>query len=1110
MKTKEKYLFLDKSHFEGPTFLSRTKTFQQPSPYKARHEVKQNWPFLMSTLPKHGNSLVHSNGFHTVENAAKIYRMPSNRENIAKGEDEIATDFEDIASLNEPAVCVGTSVAKPKPPSALTLKYNSNLVAKSKRTPINVTNRSQRKGSKNEANNQKRVYDSNVLSTKAYNKQDVLSSLKKLNLIEPFLGSKKNGSYPEIWNSSTVQVGPVTVDTSTPFEGLNKDDDCLAFTKSYIETSQPLTPKKKEVRELVLDNQSGKSHPSDDVDNSKANLSCNNTNHTLYVVNGKGDFELKHDYLDTSDNESIVYRDAYSNAISVKEESNIRLRRRYKTPNSIGESLEEQPKPTKRRQSHLTQKQLSFVGSALPTASVVDISTGSVVENDVRSNEIDQLAISDNFQQLRSLAGSKAGVPSSFYHNRSIKRRKKEDQAEMIELSKLKEKARDDIRSLLASSDRSDRESALERARTEAIKLPAKNPVEYKIVRLPSPTQVVVTNDQKSESRADDDRALSRCSSTLTASSSASSLSSVRHPCAPNPSPQLAPNRIQIFPTTNPNTFHAYTSGSARPTVISMDHFCYARASLDEQSFNSNPKPSAVTGRKCANVPPSSIRILANSNGAKAQGSLNTDALVIGQSIGLKNQYKSDSEQLTDAEPDEIEDNVRSFGGNYDDKKSTQSLPPHTTQKFFKFSKSGAEKIRKTREPTEQVTYTPLQSLVIRSCQSVFPIVVTSEPGISNSNNTTNSVLPRQIQTVDGNISPLKGIKIFRRKMTIKHYDHDKYPQMEKLASLNQAYQGAQNVSSGEKDAKDFGSDTNRDINLHQTHSAPNLDYIREISSKYNNSEYYKQLSSSSKSGFQRICVQPQPAKGNSSEEFIAEASIDIDKFRLNKDKGGFPFQILKEGSMQSLNFIDPNCIQISLSSLSRQDAKDAIEKSAKRRRKIQLGTNGGSDDCVSVKIAAGGGFKSNVARYSLLLRQKYHKQQEESIQKHLQQEEILEISKAGIAPISRSDKRTPKSQGYNLSSDDTFSPGVERFNEGSNIKIPLDPIRTHSGLHIKDILDNLYNNGELTEGETPTAAQQRRYIEMGEYDIETCKQNLALSTTPTLNEIDPTKKSSK
>ena len=1106
-------MVLEKAHFD-PSVFSKDGNF---SPYQIKQKVQKPSMPQRKSNNRPTNSLIPTNGFYSLENATKIYRMPSNRETDSKKASNFDYEKNNENVVKDSEIFVGSSVTKPKPPSAVTLKYNSNILLKPRRVPKTVANRTRKE--KNDTNEKtdepetKQIFESTAISTKVQNKADALASLKKLSLIEPFLGTTIS-LQSETKSASTLRV-PLTSDahrngiigfskTSSGIrnslkrsglaqKGLNQPNsnmNCSGWKKTKIGVH---------VEELSETNNDAKHDVT--MSNDLLIPPYSYANDMLYLISNKGDFESrKEDYIDTSDKESFVYRDAYNNKISVKEEANVKPQ--HETPISIVASLNEPPKPPNKRQSYLTQRQLSFVGAAVPTATVVDISTGSIVENNKLSTSAEDTESQQQVQGLRAGAISKAGgVPSSFYHNRKIQRRKLDDRAEMIELSKLKDKARDDIKSILGRLDSPDSQKyrPLSRSRTVDSQKPLKKPVEYKIVRLPSPSQVVVEKDHlKPASSPVAEPTVSRCSSTLTTSSSSSC--STRQPSAPNPSPQLAPNRFQLFPTSNPNTFHAYTSSTSQPTVISMDHFCLAKASLNEQGNDKNKRRSTGVVRKAGNIV--GVRIpTSGDNRLKQQETLKTDTLVKGQSISLKNQYKSDSETCSDKEAEAMDDiALKSSEEDSDDKKSLQTPPQHATNKFFKFSNSGVAKVKKPKdENPEVVTYTPLQSLVIKSCQSVNPVVVIPEFQSGPASEMPNSALLARTQTMDGNISPLKGIRILRRKITIKHYDNDTYPYSGKIeykTLLSDTHKLRQETI-GRLDQKQPKNYETKAFNNYLPPTTEKLDSIRTISSKYNSEdEQHHHVNG-------RLQLQqPNLVYHGQIDDNFVEKSINIDKLCLGKYNAP-PFLLLKEGTMQSLNFINPNALQFSLAPLSQQDAKDATERSAKRRRKIQLGTNSGSDDCVSVKIAAGGGFKSNVARYSLLLRQKYHKQQEEPTQKQLQREKILEISKTGIEPLKKNDKQSHEILGRNSSPESDTLPAVEGSRKESGVKSSNCALPSQSRLQIRDLLDNLCSSGEPFNSESPQGVKNERIPpDSNEQDLENCRKHLSLTKSPSLSDL--------
>ena len=1114
MKSGEKsVVVLEKSQLDELPFFSKTL------PTRNLHQTKQDLKMLpnfhvKSSALKRCHPLMPVQDYSSIESAKKIYRVPSNRD---QGQNNLgaSSDANDALSRGEPPACPSSSVSKPQPPSAVTLKYNSNVLLKPRRTPQTVASRTRKERKNTRESNfkdesgRKRVYESNVQATKVHNKQDVLASLKQLSLLEPFLGSTCKDFSSDGGKSTMV---PLPLE-GTKLNGLSGFSNCAAGAKNV---SKPFQKKDSSnswkpsqvTREIKQFNEkSNEMTLPTTKSNCPSSHSQNGDNDMLYIVNGNVGFNSsQEDYIDTSDNESFVYRDAYNNKISIKEE--VKVKPRHETPLSIVTSLNQPSKPPNKRQSYLTQRQLSFVGASLPTATVVDISTGSVVEDGTATGETQ---IEEHVQRLRSSAGSRANVPVSFYHNRKIKRRKQEDRAEMMEIHKLKEKAQVDIQNMLNREESAHSGSKARLSVPDKIKpsTPGKKPIEYKIVRLPSPSQVVVESNPLIPNDSPEPEQLASRPSSIETSSSLATVT--KQPCAPNPSPQLSSNRFQIFPTTNPNTFHAYTNSSSQPTIISMDHFCLARANLKEQGKNQNKiKPLTGASRRPGNM--LGVRMHTSADNRKRQSeTLKTNTLIKGQSINIKTQPKSDSDALTDIEADASDENAgKSSSEDNDDKKSLVFVPPHSASKFFKISNSSVavKKKRRKADTPEFVTYTPFQSLVIKSCQSVNPVVVIPESESYITNEVSNT-LPSRTQTVSGHLSPLKGIRILRRKMTIKHYDSDPN-QCNMKVGLNSLLHDSKNLKSFSLDQDLANSDhiveTDAKINDNgyqhaTTKPTKSLKSMQSLNSLYSKAGY---LSEKIDQQQPNVVYHSSLNGGIKDRSYsLADETINVDKLCLRKDNAA-PFLLLKEGSMQSLNFINPNAIHFSLAPISKQDAKDAADRSAKRRRKIQLGSGGGSGDCVSVKIAAGGGFKSNVARYSLLLRQKYHKHQEETAQKKIQQEEILEISKAGIEPLNKGDKRMQKLFGSNLRSESNTLPCVvEGLNEDSSVETQSNIINSQSHLHIRDLLDNLCANTEPFEDELPNDDKNgRQVVKISENKAENSKNVFALTKSPSLNDL--------
>lgn len=1107
-------------------FFAKSKSFQHFTPYHIKQQVKK--PTTSSNkvaLAKRSNSHIPAtvpNLLKSVETASKIYRIP-NREKTNSYKEESTSDVEDFFASNDVRLQIGPAVEKPKPPSAVTLKYNSTFSSKPRRVAGNIPSRANKRTKTKEKENasektdQKKVYETNVLPTKVYKKQDVLSSLRKLSLIEPFLNATESSINPLLDN---LDGEPLTISskdvikldqfvpnkkgsTTKPFiSSQNASQNTLTSNQELVRIDKPCIS----MRKSVKDEHNSKYDDSHVPTTKERFLSapCSYKNDMFLAVTDNAGYRLNNEQLlDTSDNDSFVYRDSYNNKISVKKESDRKLL--HGTPISIVTSLKEPLKLIKKPQLNLTQRQLSFVGATLPTATVVDISTGSVIENNGEDDNGNSEVVNDNVDNLRSLAGSKAGAPSSFYHNRKIKRRKQDDRAEMLELNKLKEQAQHEIMTILKNSESEQLIKNPTNPTTPDVKNSStKAPIEYKIVQIPNPVQKLIQVESevsKSCDSVESEKTSSRCSSSLTQSSSTSS---TKQPCVPNPSPQLAPNRFQIFPTGNPNTYHAYSSKSSKPTVISVDHFSHARASLNDQKNRKNKQRTSKSYHKTTNGLGYRFAVNTDIKLPKRYSSLKTGTLIKGESISLKNQFQSEGE-MTDNETSD-ENPLKSSSD--DETKLERLPPPHTLQKFFKFSTSGAGKVKKVKESSEQVVYKPLQSLVIKSCQSVNPVLVMPEAEPNVAERETLSAMPNRPQMVNGHLSPLKGIRIINRKVTMRHYESDNYPYLEK-AGVRYFFTDSKTMSRFAKSAQDKDDTINADPNRNLFSSNPSTRNTQKNLDSCSDTDYIDPgafVESKTKSKhLQTRFDSEDSAKPQVSNFDFTDNSINIHRLSLNGEKAE-PFLLLKEGSMQSLNFLNPNSLHFSTGSLSVQDAKNAAERSAKKRRKIQLGTNGTTDDCISVKIAAGGGFKSNVSRYSLLLRQKYHKQQDETNQKSLQREEILEISKAGIEPVSKTERRIPKLLSRPSSKDKNQLPAVriESSNKETNNTNGTEILTSQSRLKFRELLENYCNdnatNEEIFAREFRTAAASRRQSN----EIENGEQNkyFSLNKTPSLNDI--------
>ena len=1116
--TKRAPLFSNKE----PQLFSTAKTLQHLAPYQVKQEVKK--PLASqnqsATAIRSGSNLFLNvpNPHQSVETASKIYRV-SNREKLETDPGESKTDKKHQC---EPPLRIEAGVEKPKPPSSITLKYNSALSGKSRRVTGNTSSKAAKRVKTKEketsqgAAKVKKVFETDVPPTIVYKRQDVLSSLRKLSLIEPLLKAPENGfnSLPNCLtngdSSTTIQKSPKQSDHSNANKATNIEKQFISGnTKQFLTT----------IQESLAHNQLGVSHdksvkarnyntrdvPSDvtEHDNPLSSFSSNTNDMLCRVANNVG--SKPKDYFDTSDNESFIYRDSYNNKISVREE--LRPKLYHGTPIPIEASLNELSKSSSKRRMNLTQKQLSYVSSTVPTATVVDISSGSVVEANVEVED-KPTVLTDNVEHLQSLATSKTGVPSSFYYNRKIKRQKQEDQAEMLELNKLQEQSQKEIKNTFKGC-------ASEYLREKPSKVPTKvkrvsedKPIEYRIVQLLSPHQVEVeTEVNPSTNSSDSEKGNFRCSSSLTQSSSTSSS---KQPDVPNSSPQLAPNRFHIFPTGNPIAFHAYTGDTSKPTVIKVDHFSRAKASLSDQQERKTETNLSKSNRKSTNG--LACRFTANTDAKlpKQNGFLNMDTLIKGESISLKNQFQSDVGFASDCNDGTSDESVVKSSSE-DEKKIGHSLPPHTAPKIFKFSNSGANKVKRPKENKEPVVYQPLQSLVIKSCQSVDSVLVIPTSGQTAAGRESFSALPFRTKKANGHISPLNGIRILRQKITMKHYDKNKYPCFEN-AGIRYFNKNPQTVSQCVNSAKEKDNHITSNSSEESCSKQPldTLSHLQKRSTKCVNVDGTTFSFNKEKvNELQELSDLEDFGKGQFSDSDFVDKSINIYGLNLGHEKSK-PLLLLKEGSMQSLNFFNLNSVQFSNRFLATQDVKNACERSSRKRRKIQLGANETADDFVNVKIAAGGGFKSNVSRYSLLLRQKYHKQHDKAIPKSLQREEILEISKAEIGPLIKNDKRACNSSIRPSTDENAQLPAIKdaTIEAKADNTVAASNLISKSRLQIRDLLENLCSDEKESENEkseksgrlSRSAADCQSNPE--DKDGEEHKRYEGLNKTPSLNDI--------
>ncbi|XP_076804225.1 uncharacterized protein LOC143448386 [Clavelina lepadiformis] len=958
-------------------------------------------------------------GNRCLDSNEKFYRI--RREQADRNAANIV-ESSDKSSLYESPLCIGTSITKPKPPPAVSLKMNRDLAARGKISQVALLKRptaDRRYGKQNkwselrksitQKSTREMAFDSATITTNINSNHDVLSSLRKLSLIEPFLNSKKVPVWPVGPDNSFTLSKPVEFSPQTRrFSDKNNTSYDVEHGKM---NSNPSNSDNGIFLDALTDSKDQPTSTSRlftnavaDVERTSLLINTRGTGLHLSPVNDQDvlvpdvfcQLERVSSGLDNAEaynNEAFVYKDPYENMPNAVKESR---RKSFKSPAPLIASLEiEADKSKSKRRSPLTQRQLSYIGAVPPTAMVVDISTGGVVKQEPLTSTEDEAEVSEQTHQVRLVQGTKAGVPSSFYYNRKIKRRKKEDEIELAALKKLKAKAREEIKNILEKTACNAEETEIKKARSELSIIGNDNTaLNVKVVEVnpfpeqsfcPSPPAVQAKELVAEKSIVDKHIYLpavtSRPSSPSVASSSECSNCKIQPP-TPNSSPQLDSDRFQIFPTTNPNTFHAYASFSSQPTVINMDNFLKAQSNVIAGENGLNKKPISMTYKKV--TAPGTARILVTSGKARlGTVALKSEGLLDLSPLNIKTLSKSDS---ASSENDE-----NTQGNNYH-KPKRESVGTDTEAKCAGDS-TDDEHLTSSKKKTEKPKYTPLQSLVIKSCRSVNPIVVM--PPIADEAPTS---IPQEYN-VSGHLSPLKGIRILRRKVTVRHFkDGSYFPEQKEGYTYSTIYPSekpSDHDSMNDKQLVDSVEQnfTNGNVNISAgTENSSRVFIPSKLASKdgINNLNHQrltkyinvKNPSKTALSKHNRMNAECAENSNDTTRRLSIKGTINIDSLCL---RGGNvqPYLLLKDGGSQSLNFLNTASDNEILAPVRSQASSGEPRK---RRRRVQLGSCVGSDDQICVKISAGGGFKSNLARYSLLHRQRKRKSQDDRTKTRMEQ----------------------------------------------------------------------------------------------------------------------------
>ena len=378
--------------------------------------------------------------------------------------------------------------------------------------------------------------------------------------------------------------------------------------------------------------------------------------------------------------------DLLSKIISAKQDSLKRSRKENSSPSPdiapsneiVGrDSLSNEHNMNEGRESGRQRKKGMSSEQALPsTATVVDMSTGGVIE----SGEVENTEIMSGprLQYQRANSQSRISVPPSFYYKRKTKRIKSDDTEGVISLSQPSHNTDvNELRGLLKTANSfnsSNRSSSHEEVRrplttshdstTGNDKVPPSSPnflkekPDQKIVidlRPEIPVKQVCFPDDQ------DDYAINEFEHRPT-------------PSVPLCTPCVDSQTFQIFPTNRVNMVHAYMGPNSQPSVIDLDEFLIktrGKKSIDKiQSGYTNTRSSkkakqtpALQRRNTALSMNALVSDIRKKQKPSVFGQGNDDCPIIqGSSALIYNHGKEDSKESCEigekADAEELGDNV--------------------------------------------------------------------------------------------------------------------------------------------------------------------------------------------------------------------------------------------------------------------------------------------------------------------------------------------------------------------------------------------------------------------------------------------------------------------
>nr|CAB3263176.1 uncharacterized protein LOC104265834 [Phallusia mammillata] len=603
-----------------------------------------------------------------------------------------------------------------------------------------------------------------------------------------------------------------------------------------------------------------------------------------------------------------------------------------------------------------------------PTATLVDISTGGIVDaggDGIRFHDVTN-------------SSAETGLPMTFHYG---KRKRRKRNYELEALKKIQRPKSSDV----ASSVDEKMPPFVAGSVTPTMPVDPADPEHYE--------SNTTDNDTTNFSSSEETQIEVRSRSSSTPVSSASSYSSSNHLRAPNPTPHLDDSRFHIFPANARNAYHVYSSSHEQPAVVTLD------TTREEWVRNSRGVRGVGGSKKTASH---GFRILVTSNRAERRQTDKLETFVVGSSI----QTQGSSIQTPAVKRNHV---------TFQSDRVTSSSDDVTGDKDAKLSG-----LSKTEKLTPKLTN--VQSLVVQSCRPKSPIVVIA----NDLQDSLESTRFYKKENLSGHLSPLKGVRLLRRKITIRQHESVESFQFEEAKTCaGPDLTDAENTKSVEKLLKkiNFGSGSS-------------LVPSRLAAPQKENSNLF------------RVRNKPhvKTTQGSKLGDKIPQmtCAISVEKLALEGD----PCFLLKEGNSQALNFIDST-------------AKHSTRTTSREHRRRQLGlVKLGHDDRVRVKIAAGGGFRSNVAHYSLLLRQKQEWNNDETlvtdaVRDVAQADDI--ISDVGIADVrearglgdvtpgalldverSASVLPDPSTSSYRLTSDVSFDEG-SRYNSLTGAAYAVD-----------------------------------------------------------------------